>query len=256
MFVYSKFNKNITGDFFIKKQGVFFPFRFDKTTSDKLVVFFPGAYKKDLERPKFQRSSYSNKLDYNCLYLFDPTLFLNDELTLGWFTGTEDLNYTTLLNEIFREMIGELKIEFDNILFFATSAGGITALKVSKNFPNSKVYLGNIQTNIFEYYKGPVRMLLETCFKKYEENDIRFSVLNKPIINNKVFYCQNVLDNFHYENHYLPFFEKNKSDNIEYNLYSHSSKHSPISNDFELRIINRIFNDNTISKLYLELDSE
>lgn len=235
-------------NFFINKKGVLFPISLNIRESENLVIFFPGAYDTSKPMPRFQRSNYFQELPYSSLSFFDPTLFLSRELSIGWFQGRyNNTTYLDLLSEITEEIISFLKIKNENILFFASSAGGIPAIKIATNYKLSNIYAGNIQTDIFKYRESHYKKLLKALniesvqeYKEKYPNDYHIFNINTPI---KIFYAQNISDDFHYKNHYLPFIKKMKDNKIilknlvyQYNPEK-GSPHNPISKNIELKII-------------------
>ncbi|WP_324752467.1 hypothetical protein [Roseovarius sp. Pro17] len=68
--------------------------------SKNLVVFFPGAHALSAPKPKFQRQNYFKNLDCSCVSFFDPTLFLDPELTLGWFQGGGEVSHLERATDI------------------------------------------------------------------------------------------------------------------------------------------------------------
>lgn len=266
MFVFNEFNaiirnndssiaEGLDQEFYLAYRNILFPFSLSLKKSEKFVVFLPGAFNINEPKPKFQRKSYFKDLSYTCLSCFDPTLFMDPNLSLGWFQGNKNNFYIEYLTSLLLQIINDLGIENKNILFFGTSAGGFSALKVAQSFPASNVYLGNIQTDILKYYKNPVAKMLEICFPNVlasNQESHRFDVFDSNV-NLNIFYAQNIRDEFHYENHYLPYveFSKNKIINHEFVVYDHiESKHKPISKQFELDIIRKIFEEKTIKNLY------
>lgn len=243
-------------ELYIVKKGVIFPIKIylEKDCSE-LVVFFPGAFNREKNTiPKFLRSTYSKKIKRNTITLFDPTLFLDSEIGIGWFQGTINQDYTELLLMILTEIINTLDIKYNNILFFATSAGGIPALKIARNFKDSTVYLGNIQTNLLKYYRGAVNKVIEHCYNGLSREEIEVNYLNRVSVINidediNVIYAQNEIDVFHYNNHFIPYTkELSLKEKIKYRIYTYVNEergHGPLGQETETKIIDSIFNKNS-----------
>lgn len=237
-----------------------FPISINLKPSNKLVVFFPGAFDLKMDMPKFQREGYFDNLPYNVVSLFDPTLIKHNGLSIAWFQGNKETDLFNLLFPILKNLADLLKIDYSNIIFFGSSAGGIPAVKIAKNFRYSNVYLGNVQTNALKYYQGSVDKMLEACYPAVSTLDLykhKLSIMDDYGDIN-IYYAQNLSDSFHYAAHFKPFVDaaEGKFKSLETVLYKHdASGHNPISKDFELDIINSIFDKKTIKHLYSELES-
>lgn len=230
----------------------FFPMSIKKNDSKKLVVFFPGAFDRSVRIPKFQRESYFQDLPYNCISLFDPTLFLNKTLRIAWFQGTYQQNYTLYIADILKSIINKTGILNEDILFFGTSAGCIPALKVSEYFAGANVFMGNAQTDILEYVPAFVKKILSVSYDGVENIDIyhhRMNILNYSGLS-KIFYAQNIEDDFHYKNHYLPFINTLINGSCETVVYNHKTGHSPLPRNYELNAIRSILENQSFSEVY------
>lgn len=251
---------------FVNKEGVLFPFSFSRKNSSKIVFFFPGAFSSTERKPKFQRSSYFSSLNYNAVSFFDPTLFLCSKMTSGWFQGYGKRSYLELLSELINEIVEYYQFSNENMLFFATSAGGIPAVKMSAQYENSNVYAGNIQVDIFKHYPTKYNLIVDTMMdgkgsvKEYKSvfSD-NYHILN---LNSKInmYYAQNRCDVYHYKNHYLKFIESLRDDTLlnleKVEYFDKSSGHLPLSKDIELSIINSILAKKGIEHIFTEYLSE
>lgn len=113
----------------VKQDGVDIPLFARFNGSEKLVVFFPGAHDQGQPKPKFQRRSYFDSLDCNCISLFDPTLFLHPDLMLGWFQGGGETYHVERTRDLILNILDVAGIMPENLILFATSAGGDTCHK-------------------------------------------------------------------------------------------------------------------------------
>ncbi|WP_033133732.1 hypothetical protein [Acinetobacter sp. MN12] len=235
-----------------------FPLSLNLKNSDKLVVFFPGAFDLKLDMPKFQRKSYFLELPYNTVSFFDPTLMMHHNVAIGWFQGDKNTDLFSLLYPVLKSLIDSLNIKHENVIFFASSAGGIPALKLGTKFKGINVYLGNVQTNALKYYEKPVNTMLNSCYagvKSLELYEHKLNILNEYGDIN-VYYAQNIADNLHYKEHYLPFMDasQNSFRKLESIVYEHKdSGHNPISKKVEYDVIESIFNNASIKHIYDQL---
>lgn len=238
-----------------KIKGVTFEAYFVKKESKKLVIFFPGAIdRKKVSPPIYHRWSWHNKIHANTLFVNDPTLYLSDELRIGWLLGEKNINYTELMCSFINLCISRVFIGIDEVVFYGSSAGGFMALQVAANYPDAKVLVNNCQTNVLKYRKSHVDDLIQTCFSDMSESDVenlygervdlvkRFK--NKKIPR-KVIYMQNTADIFHMENHCLPFINSLKNEQLDVessfilDLYRNDENgHGPISQELTISKLN------------------
>ncbi|WP_336152738.1 hypothetical protein [Acinetobacter ursingii] len=234
-----------------------FPLSLNLKVSDKLIIFFPGAFDLKLDMPKFQRKSYFKELPYNMVSLFDPTLIMHHDLSIGWFQGDKDIDLFSILYPILKQLISKLGIPHENIIFFASSAGGIPALKLATKFSGVNLYLSNVQTDALKYYKPSVDAMLNSCYAgvgNLELYEHKLNILN-DFGNINVFYAQNKKDLFHYKEHYFPFMasSSNNFSKLESVVYEHvESGHNPISKEVEINIIESIFANDSIKPVYIK----
>lgn len=254
--------KSESGKAGVFHENILFPIDYKFTKfSDKLVVFYPGAFDKKKLMPSFQRSSYFKFLPYNCLSLFDPTLFLSDDenFSIGWFQGNTENFYANTCSDLIRNLTNLMGISSENVLLFATSAGGIPAIKTADKIQGCNVFLGNIQTNVFGYFEKHVQKMMGICYEgeslqsiknKYYE---RLSIENS-LINSKVFYAQNISDKFHYDRFFSPYIKNCKiirGGELQAVVYDDAkSGHSPLHRDYEIEIIESIFNGKGFFSVY------
>ncbi|MFQ1063837.1 hypothetical protein [Bordetella trematum] len=232
-------------EFCVFVKGQIFPCAWNITGHEKTVLFFPGATRTDAVKPIFQRSSYFNELPYNCVSFFDPTLLLSKELTLGWFQGKVDGCLLDLFDSVFPELTSALKVKNKDITIFGTSGAGIPGFHAAMNLPGCTLYSGNIQTDISRYYKGKYREMLLNCYPGLTGEVARDMYKDRITILDvdgdfNMIYAQNMVDVFHYENHFIPFLESYERKNFLGSFFTYSDEHSghgPLGRKVELEII-------------------
>lgn len=252
--VHYKVAENQVIDVLITKKGVCFPVSLSYKDSRDIMFFFPGAYDNTKTKPKFQRKGYFKELSCTAISFFDPTLFLSTELISTWFQGEKDKDYIVLLEEIIQEIIVFFKIKNNRIFIFATSAGGIPAMKIAKNYSSCNVYLGNIQTDILRHRKNRIDALLKYVYEGVNIEEIRHRLHILDIDEDiNVFYAQNISDKYHYDNHFEPFVKNAENTNMNCNfiIYKHEgSGHNPISSDWEKLVIQSLLSGSSLTALY------
>lgn len=249
------------GEAAVSMSGVLFPFKYKiKKGSKSFVVFTPGAFEKKDSWIRFQRSSYFASIDASCISFFDPTLFLSSDnsFKIGWFQGGQG-SYIDFLICCFDEIKKAWGGSHENILFYASSAGGLPAVNLAAKCKGSKVFCSNIQTNIFKWGHLHINNILNYCYNGFSRDYVEknFDKTNIYSIDEEfdLFLVQNLCDHFHYQEHYLPYVEKMFSKiNLKTITYScPDSGHNPLSFDKEIATINSILNGGDPFISYIDL---
>lgn len=193
---------------------------FVRRQSDTLIVTFHGALDREkFEIPRFERARSTEEFNASCLYWADPSLWLDSELALAWYTGTEHLDLSALLANLSTEVARSIGAQ--RIIFTGSSGGGFAALQASAQVPGSTALVFNPQTAIFRYWSQAQRKYLSVCapsvlpanpedmdFKSdwSETLDDRYSAVRRYATETEshVVYWTNVND-WHHEKHFQPF---------------------------------------------------
>lgn len=195
-------------------------FRFDylwspKNIESKLVfVLFSGdILRKKNKPPVFQRWSWSSFFPGHCLYVSDPTLFLDNSLTLAWYLGTDQYDPLPKIVETVKYISNIMSVDEKNIIFYGSSGGGFTALRTISFMKNQKIVAINPQISLPNYDNKSYQKYLNICRKGIDRKESEISApekvniisLVKSIDKQKIIYVQNILDQHHYDEHYKPF---------------------------------------------------
>lgn len=183
-----------------------------------LLVFGQGYQdRRQINLPRFQRMDWAFKLKYNVLIFNDPTLFLREDMGLGWCLGTKDYYVLPKLKEIVGKVRDFLGINNRNLMFFGSSAGGFSSLMLASHFEDSSALVNNPQTNVLEFKRGGVRQILNIGFdgisieqaaKIYGDRMSFIERLKQGCYIPKIYYLQNFLDEDHYQDQMLPLLEQ------------------------------------------------
>lgn len=190
--------------------------------SDVLVVTFHGLLdRRKFKIPRFERARMTEPFGTSCLYWADPSLWLDRDLKLAWFTGSGSLDLFEIIAE--RTTSVAKAIGAKRIIFTGSSGGGFAALQASALVPGSTALVFNPQTAIYAYRTPMQKAYLRICqpevcdrlgrnynfsFDWTESLGDRFSSLRRyqEPRQNHVIYWTNRLD-WHHEDHYKPFAE-------------------------------------------------
>lgn len=198
---------------FLIDEGVFDTF-FVRKNSPYLFVFFSGARDPSKSKlPYFNRWSWAPQIPGSCLFVSDPTLYLDAEkLRLGWYVGSDKHDWMNSTIQLVRKVAQLLGVDDSKIIFYGSSGGGFAALKAVGLLNNGVAIAINPQTDILKYNKEPVNEFLSKSFHKVASeipDNIkreRFSVFSGLARSKKAKFIllQNVQDISHYKKHYLP----------------------------------------------------
>ncbi|MFJ2316279.1 ATP-grasp fold amidoligase family protein [Glutamicibacter sp. NPDC087661] len=196
-------------------------------SSDTLVVSFHGAVDRTSTRlPRFERLKSLKERDHSSMFIADPTLFLDKNLSLSWYVGWQQVDVQRLIAKWIVKVVEQLNIR--NLILCGSSGGGFTALQVASFIPNCVALAFNAQTDISKYLvdgespaarKNFIRVSRPDLWEEMnaEERqlgeidwetgfDSRYAPVEryKQRVENYVYIVQNE-EEFHFHDHYLPF---------------------------------------------------
>lgn len=207
-------------------KGCFLDMLLDERGGNTLFVVLHGATDREkYSMPRFEWMSTINEIsDWSTLYVSDPVLSVDDVIQLAWYVGWGELD----LHEVIADRVQEIanSMGYSQLIFCGSSGGGFASLQISRLVPGSYALAMNAQTAIDAYLVngsglGPQRTFIErlmpelmpvgglTYENQYRWADPRRSRLSavegySQATKNRVYLVQNVND-FHYEEHFVPF---------------------------------------------------
>lgn len=235
------------GGFFISYRNVLFPFWWNLTGSSEWTLFTPGRFDRAKPVPAFQRSSYAESIDQNVVSMFDPMLFMNRDISLGWYVGNRSHHYADWLAILVERMISQMKIDANRVVIYASSGGGIPAIKIGTRNAGTKIYCSNIQVDVRSYYKKTFSKMIAVAYPGMDELEVseKFSSHLTCIDWDGDFsltYAQNLFDDFHLQNHFKPYrdeYERVRGRRrVDFLIYrDEESGHGVLDKSIELEII-------------------
>jgi hypothetical protein len=112
--------------------GFQFDYLYQPSIHKRLFVFFSGsAQRSKINPPVFQRWSWAHLFPGHCLYVSDPSLFLNDKLGLAWYSGTSGFDPMPIIAQEVKNLALSLDINESSIFSYGSSGGGFAALRSS-----------------------------------------------------------------------------------------------------------------------------
>lgn len=257
-FPYSKFQhiddivlkEDIVSDFAVEVQGIKLECRLNqKVKNDYLIVTPNGAVnRKTAELPVFARWNWHGIFNSSILAISDPTLYLDDNLPIGWFAGTKYQKISTFVADAILKVASLLDIPPNRIIFWGSSAGGYASILLAAQIDGANFISANGQTQIINYYKGHIesyRQLFdsnataESLAKNYPKQWSAITALQSSYDKKKItcgVIVQNTVDTKHYNEHYIPFCEYfhlpieggiNDKLNLHSLVFTHEKGHGP-----------------------------
>lgn len=237
------------------------PFLYYPSEEKFLFVLMPSAVdRSDQVMPVFNRFTWAGKGVFKgcVLCVADPTLELDERLSLGWCLGSRQSDLSEILAKLVKQVATVLDIPTRNIVFWGSSAGGFSALALSARVGGSTAVAINAQTDALAYAdKNQVALIKEVVFDNCSEDQIRkeaghrinMTELRKRNKKARFVMVQNRLDTHHYSEHFLPFWQglgggvkdgwSRSGKNMAF-LYEDKRGHVPETEDMVTDIINKL----------------
>lgn len=189
-----------------------------KERSSHLLILGSGAGDMLKERrvPYFQRNSWINDFEDSVIYYNDPTLYISEELLLGWGQGKSDRFYLKDIAAILEKLIEKTQIPKRNVIFYGSSGGGFMSMLLAGYIKESAALVNGPQTCLTKWLPYPVQqvfnytypgMTFEEVLNKYPDriNLIEFYKSIKYVP--KIYYLQNAYCELDIKDHVIPFIE-------------------------------------------------
>jgi hypothetical protein len=183
--------------------------------ANRLFVLLSGAVDRSRRTlPYFNRWSWDEDFPGHLLCVSDPTLRVHDNLRLGWYLGTSEVNWTATLARVVSRVAAQLDVQPSDITFYGSSGGGFAGIMLATHLDGAGAIAINPQTNVLHYHPRPVKAMLMRCFPGVKPRSAglelvtqRFSATCRTARSPRarVLIAQNRLDEFHYKRHYTPF---------------------------------------------------
>lgn len=149
--------------------GVHYQFLINyKPKSNKGVIWGTGDTIKNGSYPIFSRANWMNDINYTSIYYFDPTIYINDEITLGWGYGTNYNWYLEKIAYLINYILSKQNIDRKNILLYGSSGGGFMSIMLATLF-RGKCAVINPQFIVENFYARHIEILTKASLKENEK---------------------------------------------------------------------------------------
>lgn len=183
-----------------------------------LFIMFHAAFDRTkVALPVFARWNYGKVLGGHVLSVCDPTLYLDDELRVGWYIGSRCADPMPVLlgtaNRV-RELLG---LTDDQVVFYGSSGGGFAALRAAASCRVGRAVVINPQTAIAAYFETFVSRFAKVFAPELTPREcrdlypLRWSALAAIADARlrqhdlRIVYAQNLDDKVHHARHFRPF---------------------------------------------------
>lgn len=228
--------------------------------ADYLSVQLHGSLPRGAESPLpvFARWNWGKVLGAHVLSICDPTLYLDDTLTIGWYLGNKEESAIPGVVAIAERCADAIGIAKGQIIYSGGSGGGFAALQAAALAKEGKALAINPQTDLLKYVQQHLRNYATKasgCASLEEARSVfgdRWNAIhslqkscargNRP----KIVIVQN-RNEWHHEKHFTPFTEAfglNRQDAKSINgnfmslLYDGPHEHGPEPSEVVKRINN------------------
>lgn len=178
-----------------------------------LMSFHPAATDPKTTRPYFLGKNLFGSIPAHRVYFSDPSLEMDDQLTLAWFAGNQQQqDMQAVLTVLITDLIEKLSAK--HTIMVGASGGGFAALYYSARVAGSLALVVNPQTDIMRYWEHHVVKYaqlawgLDTPEQVLERlpSQTSTSVLDsyRTKLDNSVIYLQNASDSHHLKEHFTP----------------------------------------------------
>ena len=185
-----------------------------------LSVQLHGAVpnRREAALPIFSRWNYGKILGAHVLSICDPTIYLSEDLSVGWYLGSREENAIQGIVAIASRCAEILGVGPERVIFSGSSGGGFAALQAAALVDNGKAIAINAQTNLMRYPERFLQSYAELAANYSSIEEARETIGNRWNVidslnvscnsgrNPQIVIVQN-RNEWHYSQHYLPFAE-------------------------------------------------
>ena len=180
----------------------------------RLFVFFSGDALRDKnDPPVFQRWSWANLFPGHCLFISDPSLYLDPRLGLAWYAGTLNADPMQIIADLITQIATQCGIPPHEVYSYGSSGGGFAALRLLTFLPDAAAIAINPQTDINAYKSGSIYQYYKICFCGLNKSQMMEQFPNKISLlaaidrlrGKRIVIAQNTQDQHHLDDHFKPF---------------------------------------------------
>lgn len=183
---------------------------FKKQNCRRLLVVFGGAVARDLTNPPyFSGRGLTNFLPVNLLSFSDPAFTIDNDIRIGWYTGTSSEQVQNLIPVIIDKFAYQLRVK--EVILLGGSAGGFAVLQTLPRLTHRSVgIVMNPQVDILKYHHKTSVETWKQMFNFTSSTQIKDSLsdatplYSSSLTGKRLVYLQNSSD-AHRKIHAIPF---------------------------------------------------
>lgn len=150
-----------------------------ESTGTVLIAFNGAVRRKRAKNPAevFQRSTWVHDINSDVLFLADPTLRSDNQISIGWGQGHVGAYAIPAMAQTAFSVAGALGIPSSKRVYFGSSAGGFQALQIAARDIGSRALVNNAQIDWTLYEPQNVETI---CQNTYEGQEPAVIAQNHP----------------------------------------------------------------------------
>lgn len=133
-----------------------------------LLIAFNGAVRRTAAKNPsavFQRSTWVHDIDSDVLFIADPTLRTDNQISIGWGQGEPGGYAIPAMAQTAFSAADSLGVEPAKRLYYGSSAGGFQALQVATRDVGSRALVNNPQIDWTLYARQNVRAICQHTYQ-------------------------------------------------------------------------------------------
>lgn len=137
-----------------------------ESTGALLIAFNGAVRRKKAKNPAeiFQRSTWVHNIDSDVLFLADPTLRSDNQISIGWGQGGAGTYAIPAMAQTAFFVAEHLGVASSERVYFGSSAGGFQALQVAARDIGSRALVNNAQIDWTLYARRNVQAICQTSY--------------------------------------------------------------------------------------------
>lgn len=189
-----------------------------KAGSEWLFVLVSSAVERgQVILPHFHRWAWADLFPGHVLCVADPTLALDEQLSIGWYLGTAAHDLTAELASVVGQYAAARGIVAERVVFWGSSAGGFAALALARALPGATAVTINGQADGMAYnMPEAVQRVCTHCFGGLTPEQVNAQYAGRinlvtawqPDDPSAIVFVQNTEDHHHFEVHFLPLWRR------------------------------------------------
>jgi len=202
-------------------RGLQFHFFANVVGSDALTILLPGAINREKGLIDFQRHSWAQDFGTSVISFSDPTINIENDISIGWFQGNEDEFGVDLLAQIIAGLLNDNGYAQSAVTILGSSAGGFVGLKLANKFPQARIVAINPQIFLFNYVRSHYERMMAACYPKRSLKDSESQHRDRIVVElpspdreGRIYIIQNTMDDRHYELHLMKYLKQLKEDDF------------------------------------------